>query len=76
MFSSSVNKTQVEQEETFGDASGDGVNQVYAETQDVAKATVTVHSSHQYEDVLDVARAGDGDYQITLCAAYGVGGKH
>ena len=41
---------------------------------------VTVYTSHQYEDVSDVAaataRAGGGDYQITLCAAYGVGVGH
>ena len=38
-------------------------------------ATIT-HSSHQYEDVSGAARAGGGDYQITLCAAYGVGVGH
>ena len=67
----------------FEDAPGDGDNQVYAEIrdqdtttpsttqpQDVTVATGTVHTSHQYEDVSDVTRAG-GDYQITLCAAYG-----
>ena len=62
-------------------------NQVYAEIrdqdttapsttqpQDMAAPSTAAHtsSSHQYEDVSDVARAGGGDYQITLCAAYGV----
>ena len=88
-YSTSVNRTQVELEDMFGDTSGDGDgdNQVYAEIgdqdttapsttqpQDMAapSAAGSGDTSHQYEDVSNVARTGGGDYQITLCAAYGV----
>ena len=78
-----ASKTQGDLDLSKINESSAGEEQLYAEIEDAEQAqnvgtaanapTITTTPSPHYDDVvLEVPKPAGGDYQLTLCAAYGV----